>query len=67
VPKIVGLLHAQLNFGAIAEQLAEAYGDSRRYALAPAQNVIERLAGDAQLLRDLDLGLAARWNDDLGE
>ena len=60
VPRVVGCLHAHPNSGTIAEQLAKPNRNARGDRLALAQNVIEMLAGNAEKLRNLSLGLAGR-------
>jgi hypothetical protein len=51
LPQVVGLLHRQPDAGAVAAQLPQPEGHLRRYGGFLAQDAMEHLPGDVQVLR----------------
>jgi putative ribosome biogenesis GTPase RsgA len=63
----MGCLHADPRTCAVAEQLAEAGGNRRRYRFLLGQNVMKMLTGYSEKLGDLRPAAARRRDNDLAK
>src|SRR5215210_3838570 len=63
VPRIMGRLHPDPDAGAVAEQLAKAYGNRGGHGLPLIKDVVEVLTRDAEQTSDLRLRPCDRWDN----